>query len=114
VKVAGVDTRATFDSGNNFFAVFSDYLTKSGKVVGLIEGATYFAGVDGIANEPSNCYNLREIAIGPFRYQNATTCFGSERVFGRDGGLIGFDFLQHFNWTFDYQRAHLILTPNGR
>lgn len=114
VKVAGVDTRATFDSGNDFFAVFSDYLTKSGRVVGLVEGTMFFGGVDGIANEPSSCYNLREIAIGPYRYQNATTCFGSERVFGRDGGLIGFDFLRHFDWTFDYSRAHVILTPNGR
>ena len=114
VKVAGVDARATFDSGNDFFAVFSDYLTKSGRVVGLVEGATYFSGVDGIANEPSSCYTLREIAIGPFRYQNATTCFGSERVFGRDGGLIGFDFLRHFNWTFDYSRSRFILAPNGR
>jgi hypothetical protein len=114
VKVAGVDTRATFDSGNDFFAVFSDYLTKTGRVVGLVEGAMFFGGVDGVATEPSSCYNLREIAIGPYRYQNATTCFGSERVFGRDGGLIGFDFLRHFDWTFDYSRAHLILSPNGR
>jgi aspartyl protease len=114
VRVAGIETRATFDSGNDFFAVFSDYLTTSGRVVGLVEGTMFFGGVDGTATEPSSCYNLREIAIGPYRYQNATTCFGSERVFGRDGGLIGFDFLRHFDWTFDYSRSHLILSPNGR
>lgn len=114
LKVAGVDTRATFDTGNDFFAVFSDHLTKTGQVVGLREGAIYFSGVDGIANEPSSCYNLREILVGPYRYQNVMSCFGSERVFGRDGGLIGFDFLRHFDWTFDYSRSHLILTPNGR
>ena len=114
VKVAGVDTRATFDTGNDFFAVFSDHLTKTGQVVGLREGAIYFGGVDGIANEPSSCYNLREILIGPFRYQNVMSCFGNERVFGRDGGLIGFDFLRHFDWTFDYSRSHIILSPNGR
>ena len=58
--------------------------------------------------------STREIALAPFRYQIAPTCFGSERVFGRDGGLIGFDFLRHFDWTFDYSRAHVILAPNGR
>ena len=83
-------------------------------MVGLVVGSMYFAGVDGIANEPASCYKLNEIAVGPFRYQNSLTCFGSERVFGRDGGLIGFDFLQHFDWTFDYSRMRLILAPNGR
>nr|MDP9106291.1 retroviral-like aspartic protease family protein [Candidatus Eremiobacteraeota bacterium] len=114
LKVAGVDTRATFDTGNDFFAIFSDHLTRTGQVVGLRAGAIYFGGVDGIANEPSSCYNLREILVGPYRYQNVMSCFGNERVFGRDGGLIGFDFLRHFDWTFDYSRSHLILTPNGR
>ncbi|HEY0383474.1 MAG TPA: retropepsin-like aspartic protease [Candidatus Elarobacter sp.] len=114
VKAGGAATRATFDSGNDFFAVLSDNLTKTGRVIGLVEGTMYFGGVDGIANEPASCLNLREIAVGPYRYQNATTCFGSERVFGRDGGLIGFDFLRHFDWTFDYSRSHLILSPNGR
>ena len=42
------------------------------------------------------------------------TCLGSERVFGRDGGLIGFDFVRHVDWTFDYSRSRLILAPNGR
>jgi hypothetical protein len=114
VKAGGTSTRATFDTGDDFNVILSDRLTKSGRVVGLVRDTIYFGGVDGVANEPASCMYLHEIAVGPFRFQNALTCFGSERVFGRDGGLIGFDFLRHFDWTFDYQREHVILAPNGR
>jgi len=114
VKVGAVTTRATFDTGNNYNVILSENLTKTGRVVGLVLGTMFFGGVDGVADEPASCYKLNEIAVGPFRYQNALTCFGSERVFGRDGGLIGFDFLRHFDWTFDYSRSRLILAPNGR
>lgn len=114
IKVGSVSTRATFDTGNDYNIVLSDYLTKTSRVVGFVETTMYFTGVDGISNEPASCLKVGEIAIGPFRYRNSLTCFGSERVFGRDGGLIGFDFLRHFDWTFDYSRSRLILTPNGR
>jgi predicted aspartyl protease len=114
IKVGAASTRATFDTGNDFNVVLSENLTKTGRVVGLLFSTIFFAGVDGIANEPASCYKLNEIVIGPFRYQNSLTCFGSERVFGSDGGLIGFDFLRHFDWTFDYSRSRLILAPNGR
>ncbi|HEY6234361.1 MAG TPA: hypothetical protein VIW69_04535, partial [Candidatus Elarobacter sp.] len=123
LKVGTVPTRAIFDTGDDFFATLSDDLKTSGRLVTLPEeiklGAMsfdmtmYFSGVDGVTPEPETCHRLREISIGPYRYQNVTTCFASQRVFGRDGGLIGFDFLRHFNWTFDYTRSHLVLTPNG-
>ena len=114
IKVGTVTTRATFDTGNDYNIVLSDFLTKTSRVVGFVEATMYFGGVDGIANEPASCLKVGEIAIGPFHYKNSLTCFGSERVFGHDGGLIGFDFLRHFDWTFDYSRSRLILTPNGR
>jgi hypothetical protein len=57
---------------------------------------------------------LNEIVIGPYKNQKVETCFGSAKVFGRDGGLIGFHFLKHFNWTFDYLESKLVLTPNGK
>jgi hypothetical protein len=114
VKVGAVTTLATFDTGDDYNVILSENLTRTGRVVGLVDSTMFFGGVDGIANEPASCYYLHEITVGPFRYQNSLTCFGSERVFGRDGGLIGFDFLRHFDWTFDYPRSRLILTPNGR
>ena len=113
VKAANVVTRATIDTGNDNFLTLSDNLKTSGRLVSLAEGSMYFSGVDGVTNEPETCYRLSEVLIGPYRYQNASTCLASERVFGRDGGLIGFDFLRHFNWTFDYRRSRIVLTPNG-
>ena len=56
---------------------------------------------------------LNEIQIGPYRYQKALSCFAANDAFGIDGGLLGFDFLRHFNWTFDYPHNRVVLTPNG-
>jgi hypothetical protein len=120
-----VTTRAIFDTGNDFLAVLSDDLKTSGRLVVLNDvlnagggqTADYqvsFTGVDGESNIPAQCSRLTEIAVGPYRYQNVETCFGPAKVFGRDGGLIGFDFLKHFNWTFDYPESKLVLTPNGK
>lgn len=123
LKVGDVPTRAIFDTGDDFFATLSDNLKTSGRLVALpeelkfgsfsVDMHMYFVGVDGVTPEPESCHRLREISIGPYRYQNVTTCFASQRVFGKDGGLVGFDFLRHFNWTFDYTRSRLVLTPNG-
>jgi len=35
-------------------------------------------------------------------------------VCGHRGGLLGYDVLKHFNWTFDLPQNSLVLTPNGR
>jgi predicted aspartyl protease len=125
LKVGGVATRAIFDTGDDFLAVVSDDLQRSGRLVALndklalgggleVEYEIGFYGVDGPSNVPARCSRLNQIEVGPYRYQNVETCFAPASVFGRDGGLIGFDFLRHFNWTFDYPEATLVLTPNGK
>jgi hypothetical protein len=119
----GIVTHPVFDTGNDFFVLLSDQLRSSGKVVALtdtihyggyeFENRIYFGGVDGTALESAPCIRLNSVNVGPYRYEQAATCFGSPRVFGEDRGLIGFDFLRHFNWTFDYPHNKLVLTPNG-
>jgi predicted aspartyl protease len=106
-------TRATVDTGNDFLAILSDDLKNSGRLVSLQNNEIFFTGVDGVSQIPASCSRLNELVVGPYRYQNVETCFASASVFGRDGGLIGFDFLRHFNWTFDYAESKLVLTPNG-
>jgi predicted aspartyl protease len=113
VDLGSVTTRATVDTGNSGFIALSDNLSTSGRLVALGGPTSYVVGVDGVVDEPDPCYRLHEVAIGPYRYQNSFVCLGKERVFGRDGGLIGLDFLHHFNWTFDYTRSRVVLTPNG-
>ena len=110
------------DTGNDFFVILPHELEK--KTVALANTITvagqftfdqtvYFGGVDGAGAEPARCVRLNEIQIGPYRYQKALSCFAPNDTFGADGGLIGFDFLRHFNWTFDYPHGKVVLTPNG-
>ncbi|HEX3463851.1 MAG TPA: aspartyl protease family protein [Candidatus Elarobacter sp.] len=113
VNVGKVATRATLDTGNALFVALSDNLKTSGRLVALEHSTLFSSGVDGIQQEPDSCYLLNEMSVGPYRYRNPTVCLSKEQVYGRDGGLIGFDFLRHFNWTFDYTRSHVVLTPNG-
>ncbi len=56
--------------------------------------------------------HVNEIQVGPYRYQNVPTEFLNG--FGHRGGLLGYDFLKHFNWTFDLPQSKIVLTPNGR
>jgi predicted aspartyl protease len=124
LKVNGLVTHPILDTGNSSFLTLSEELKTSGKIVALtdtvrvnnrqVEYAFTFYGIDGPVQYPEKCSRLLEVEIGPYRYQNVETCFASANVFGRDDGLVGFDFLKHFNWTFDYAESKLVLTPNGK
>lgn len=124
VKVGdAVLPRVWLDTGNDFFVILPHELEKSHYAltneVQLKSGQTLeqrvtFGGVDGAGAERANCVRLNEIQIGPYRYQKALSCFAPNDTFGLDGGLIGFDFLRHFNWTFDYPHNRVVLTPNGQ
>jgi hypothetical protein len=62
---------------------------------------------------PVNCGRLQNIEIGgAVKYDNVPACFGDySKVFGADGGVIGLDFLERFDLTFDYPESTLYLTP---
>jgi hypothetical protein len=113
VKVkSDVLSQVWVDTGDDFFVILPHELER--RDAAIITDRVWFGGVDGSAQEPADCARLIEIQVGPYRYQNALSCFAVNNAFGKDGGLIGFDFLRHFNWTFDYPRSRLVLTPNGR
>lgn len=124
IDALGVPFHIVVDTGNDFLIVLSDDARTSGRLVSLpasinIGGreaaySIFYGGVDGTAPKRAPCIRLNRVQVGPYRYENALSCFGNPYVFGKDGGLLGFDFLRHFNWTFDYPEAKLILTPNGR
>ncbi len=112
------------DTGNSFDVLVSESLRASGKLVVLnnvrnvvgyeVEDKQYMMGVDGMGNIPVSCVRLNNVKVGPYAYTGVHTCFGPSVAFGPDDGLIGFDFLRHFNWTFDYPDEKLVLTPNGK
>ncbi|MEA2690437.1 MAG: hypothetical protein QOD51_3044 [Candidatus Eremiobacteraeota bacterium] len=109
------------DTGDDYFVILPHELEKrtvalnATMVIAGMEftSVVYFGGVDGGGAEPAKCVRLNEVQVGPYRYQKALSCFAPNDAFGVDGGLIGFDFLRHFNWTFDYPHGHVVLTPNG-
>ncbi|HZW53586.1 MAG TPA: retropepsin-like aspartic protease [Candidatus Elarobacter sp.] len=110
------------DTGDDYFLILPHELERKTvalantiNVGGLVEfeQTMYFGGVDGAGGEPARCVRLNEVQVGPYRYQKALSCFAPNDAFGLDGGLIGFDFLRHFNWTFDYPHGRVVLTPNG-
>jgi hypothetical protein len=109
------------DTGDDYFVILPHELEKRTvalnatiSIAGIeFPNQVYFGGVDGGAAEPAKCVRLNEIQVGPYRYQKALSCFAPNDAFGLDGGLIGFDFLRHFNWTFDYPHGRVVLTPNG-
>ena len=111
------------DTGDDFFVILPHELEKKtvalANTITLAGGFTFeqtitFGGVDGSGSEAARCVRLNEIQIGPYRYQKALSCFAPNDAFGAEGGLIGFDFLRHFNWTFDYPHGKVVLTPNGQ
>lgn len=112
MKAAGATAYPTFDTGNSAWVMLSGELASSGKIVALTDVVHIFAGVDGLVR--AKCSHLALVEVGPYKYEKAETCFTVNDVFGRDGGLIGFDFLKHFNWTFDYPESKFVLTPNGK
>ena len=98
------------DSGDSFFVILPH--TLQDRVRAVEDSQTIFGGVDGAGDQLASCSRLNEMQIGPYRYQQALSCFAPNDAFGTDGGLIGFDFLRHFNWTFDYPDGTVVLTPN--
>ena len=125
----------TFDTGLGGFMILSSVLRDSGRVSGhdlttqtpvIFNGAgatgdpilntgtriTYTAW--NTATTSGSCISANQISIGPYKYDNPPICFGGSNVFGADGGLIGMDFLRHFNWTIDYPHSRFILTPNNQ
>jgi predicted aspartyl protease len=111
VKAAGAPARPTIDTGNSSWIILSYAMIDDGRVVALPHDYRGFAGVDGVIG--ARCSKLSLVEVGPYKYERAETCFAGGS-FGLDGGLIGYDFLKHFNWTFDYAESKLVLTPNGK
>jgi hypothetical protein len=55
------------------------------------------------------CGNLDSLTLGPLTYTGQSVCLEN---FGSDDMLVGYDFLKHFDYIFDYPHGRLILAPN--
>ncbi len=55
------------------------------------------------------CANINTLAIGPFVYTGESAC---EYGMNANDMLLGFDFLKHFDFVFDYPHGRIFMTPN--
>jgi hypothetical protein len=54
------------------------------------------------------CGNIQTLQVGPITYSGQSVCLDN---FGGDM-LVGYDFLKHFDYVFDYPHGRLFLAPN--
>ena len=133
---SGAVAHPVFSSNLSGFMLLSQALYDSGKIGGhqiTNDSSTYFGNSVGALGDPITsgratitytawngastsgiCMTTPQINVGPYRYQNPPVCLGGINVFGDDGGLVGVDFLRHFNWIVDYPRQQFTLSPNGQ
>ena len=105
-----LDVMAILDTGNAGDAVFSKQIEHHG--VNIVANRQYgmnamMSGVGG--EEFSICGPLARIGVGPFVYTNTQIC-ESPNWDLRDG-LVGYDFLRHFDYVFDYLHGIVYMTP---
>lgn len=133
---SGAVAHPVLSSDLSGFMLLSQALYDSGKIGGhqiTNTDASYFGNSAGALGDPISmsraslmytawngastsgiCMITTQVNVGPFQYQNPPVCLGGINVFGDDGGLVGLDFLRHFDWIVDYPRQQFTLAPNGQ
>jgi hypothetical protein len=127
---SGAVAHPRFGTGDNYFMLLSQALRDDGKIQAPNVTQRYSTSITGArsdtvpvlatysdyagANGTGNCVVVPKVMIGPYRYENPPLCFIGSGAFGPDGGLVGLDFLRHFNWEIDYPKGTFVLAPNGQ
>jgi len=111
-----IPVNATLDSGNFYYVLFGkELITRYGlamlvddSIVGLLQSHPVVGGVGGF--EVERCGHVDSLSLGPIVYQQPPAC-ESGSFSGREI-LVGYDFLRHFDYIFDYPHGHLIMIPH--
>ncbi len=103
-----VTINATFDTGDPSLIIFSTALLDHGLTI--LTGRAIVGGMGGA--ELMRCGQIDSINLGPIVYQTPIAC--ASRGFSKHAGLIGLDFLRHFNFVFDYPQSIIVMTPHKR
>ena len=111
-----IPVNAELDSGNFYYVLFGkELITRYGLTmlvdnseVGTLQSHPVLGGVGGY--EVESCGHVDSLTLGPIVYQQPPAC-ESGSFSGRDI-LVGYDFLRHFDYVFDYPHGHLIMIPH--
>lgn len=104
---------ATLDTGDTFYALFSSQLVSRQRVrffsePGNLANRMEFVGVNG--HEMDTCGQLESLELGPIAYRPVPACMSNSM--SDNDVLVGFDFLKHFNYVFDYPDGEIVLSPS--
>jgi len=115
VKVAGkLTVNAILDTGGTNLVMLSNEVEDHGVHLIVNQENTFLNGNmigEGVAGEEMlRCGPLERISIGPFQYTGLEACESTN--WGLHDGLVGFDFLKHFDYVFDYPHGVMYMIPH--
>jgi hypothetical protein len=111
-----IAVNAELDSGNFYYVLFGkELISHDGLVmlvddslVGGLESHPVLGGVGGV--EVERCGHVDSLSLGPIVYQQPPACaspsFSGRTIF------VGFDFLRHFDYVFDYPHGRVTMIPH--
>jgi hypothetical protein len=105
---------ATLDTGAGYLVLMSDQVEHHGinllarRGDAFLGGNAFIGGIGGY--EATTCGPLARLAVGPFIYTGTEACESPN--WGLRSGLLGYDFLKHFDYLFDYPHGVLYMTPH--
>lgn len=103
---------ALLDTGNAAAVVYSHDARQHGILMTSTHEAGFLganAAVSGVAGEEfMYCGTLQKITMGPIVYTGMDAC--ESRQTALHEGVIGFDFLKHFDYIFDYPHSQIVMT----
>ncbi len=117
-----LDINALLDTGGYNFSIVSRQIRDHGVIMvsseltengqqadqGFLGGNRVIRGVGG--DERVYCGTLDKIALGPLVYTGMAICESYQ--WNLHDGAIGFDFLRHFDYIFDYPHSTIIMIPH--
>ena len=105
---------AMLDTGGESLVLFSNQVEDHGIHLIVNPDRTFVGGnavIRGVGGEEFvRCGPLASVEIGPVAYTATEGCESSN--WGLHEGLIGFDFLKHFDYVFDYPHGVMYMIPH--
>jgi predicted aspartyl protease len=108
------DIQAVLDTGGSNLVLLSNQVENHGVNLIVNSNRTFLGGnasIGGVAGgEMVRCGPLAKVQVGPFPYTQVEGC--ESRNWSLHSGLVGFDFLKHFDFVFDYPHGVMYMIPH--
>jgi predicted aspartyl protease len=106
---------ATLDTGNTFYVLVSSELLGRDHVALLppanaLAARVTMVGING--EEVDTCGKLESLEVGPIAYRPVPACVSNSM--SSNQVLVGFDFLKHLNYVFDYPDGEILLSARKK